>query len=1094
MSPDTPCPSKEVLRRSLNPDASMDEAERQRIEAHVDGCERGCKAAIEALLRDNTLAAEPDATSPLGGPKVAAVDRPIPNVPGYEILAELGRGGMGVVYKARQLSLNRLVALKMILAGSYASADGLARFRREAEAVASLQHPNIVQIHEVGECVGAPYITLEYVEGGTLAQQLGGAPQPAQQAAATAETLAWAVESAHRRGVAHRDLKPANVLVAADGVLKITDFGLAKRMEDDAGHTRSGEVVGTPSYMAPEQAQGRRKKCGSACDVYALGAILYEMLTGRPPFRAPTAMETLLQVLSDDPVPPRRLQPKTPRDLETICLKCLQKDPARRYTSAGALAEDLRRFQAHRPIQARPTAWPERGLKWVKRRPVVAALTAAVTLVVLAATATSWALAGWAFYELNAAQQADRRRVQAQVEQLGSAGPEAVKPILDALARDRDAVRPRLRELWADASDDPQRRIRRMRAGLALYGEDPSLRDELAHWMLEAPDPREVLLVRDVLAPHGADLAEWLWSKAEDATGNAEVRFRALAALAAFAPTDPRWDQAAPAAVEQLLKADPLQLGVWQEALQPVRERLNDPLVKVFRDPNAAPSDRRTAAAVLAEYDGDHPAALANLACDADAEQFALLRPPLDKKRQEASAALTAELTRPAPAKEAETDRIVRARRQGNAAAALAALGQPDAVWSVLKHSRTPDARTVLIHGLATHGADVQALIDHLETEEGPSIRAALILALGEYPEKQLPPRIRAALTPKLLAAYRDDPDPGVHGAIDWLLRWGKEGPVDRPIDWGGRAELEKIDAELAGKPGPAGQRWFVAAHGQTFTAVPGPVTFPIGSPKDEPGHGDSETLHRMTIDRSFAVAVQPVTVAQWLKFEKAMQDAHRTIKNYRREEFAPESDCPIISVSWYEAAMYCRWLSEQENVPEKDMVYPCIPEILKHADGRTPLTLDKGYLSRTGYRLPTGAECEYACRAGSATAWCCGGARELLPRYAWFDQNSRNRSWPVGRKKPNELGLFDVHGDAWIWCQDSFRDYAAADAVDAEDDRDIKDDITRVLRGGSFKYQPALLRSAFREFDRPSYPGESTGFRLARTLPPDHFAVSPPK
>jgi WD40 repeat protein len=291
-----------------------------------------------------------------------------PVVPGYEILGELGRGGMGVVYKARHVVLRRVVALKMILAGGHADAADRARFRGEAEAVARLQHPNIVQIHEVGEVGGLPYFSLEFCSGGSLADRLDGTPLSPGQAAQLIATLARAMQAAHEARVVHRDLKPANVLLAADGTPKVTDFGLAKRLDGVVGHTASGAIMGTPSYMAPEQAAGKSKRVGPAADVYALGAILYELLTGRPPFNATTPLDTLLQVLTEEPVPPRQLEPKLPRDLATICLKCLQKEPGKRYASAEALAEDLRRFLATEPVLARPVGGFERGWRWVKRR------------------------------------------------------------------------------------------------------------------------------------------------------------------------------------------------------------------------------------------------------------------------------------------------------------------------------------------------------------------------------------------------------------------------------------------------------------------------------------------------------------------------------------------------------------------------------------------------------------------------------------------------------------------------------------------------------------------------------------------------------
>jgi hypothetical protein len=314
---------------------------------------------------------------------------PLPTIPGYEVEAVLGTGGMGVVFRARHLRLNRIVALKMALAGAYAGPHERERFQREAEAVAVLRHPNVVQIHDVGDADGRPYFTMEYVDGGSLAQKLAGKPQPARESAALVATLAAAIQAAHESGVVHRDLKPANVLLTADGTPKVSDFGLARRLGGEAGLTHSGAAVGTPSYMAPEQARGQAAAVGPAADVYALGAILYELLTGRPPFRAETAVETVVQVIYQDPVPPSQLNATVPRDLETVCLKCLHKEPERRYVSAAALAEDLRRYLLGQVIAARPVGPLERAGKWIRRNRAVASLAAAAVVTLLAGTVVS---------------------------------------------------------------------------------------------------------------------------------------------------------------------------------------------------------------------------------------------------------------------------------------------------------------------------------------------------------------------------------------------------------------------------------------------------------------------------------------------------------------------------------------------------------------------------------------------------------------------------------------------------------------------------------------------------------------------------------
>jgi WD40 repeat protein len=358
----------------------------------------------EALAGDSqpvALAVRPgEATTPPEAETLAAeaAGNLVGQVGDYELLQEIARGGMGVVFKARQKSLNRVVALKMILAGQLASPAEVQRFRAEADAIARLNHPNIVTIYEVGEHQGLPYLALEYVGGGSLAQQTRGSPQPARDAAVLVETLARAMHAAHEAGVVHRDLKPANVLLSFSGRLesgvdsaplserpltewapKITDFGLAKQARAEL--TATGAVLGTPSYMAPEQAAGDNAAVGPAADVYALGAILYELLTGRPPFRGVSVLETLEQVRTREPASPRLLQPGVPRDLETVCLKCLQKEPAKRYASAEALAEDLRRFGAGEPVRARPVGAVGRLHKWARRRPAVAVLLGLVAVV-----------------------------------------------------------------------------------------------------------------------------------------------------------------------------------------------------------------------------------------------------------------------------------------------------------------------------------------------------------------------------------------------------------------------------------------------------------------------------------------------------------------------------------------------------------------------------------------------------------------------------------------------------------------------------------------------------------------------------------------
>lgn len=330
---------------------------------------RSVQAQLDSLFPASAADARNTSPSSSGG-SVAAW----PAIPDYEIQSVLGRGGMGIVYRARHLKLNREVALKMLLVGSYASQQEHLRFVREAESVAALRHPHIVQIYDFGEANGHPYYTMEYVAGGSLAEKLAGNALSAREAAKIAAALALAVEAAHQAGILHRDLKPGNILIADEGHPKIADFGLARRLDQDSELTHTGARIGTPSYMAPEQMSGVSSQLSPAVDVFALGAMLYEMLTGRPPFRGETLSDTERKLATEEATAPSRLNPKVPRDLETICLKCLEKEPRSRYQSAGALAADLERFLRHEPIHARPVAPGERWLRWVRRNPLPTAL------------------------------------------------------------------------------------------------------------------------------------------------------------------------------------------------------------------------------------------------------------------------------------------------------------------------------------------------------------------------------------------------------------------------------------------------------------------------------------------------------------------------------------------------------------------------------------------------------------------------------------------------------------------------------------------------------------------------------------------------
>jgi formylglycine-generating enzyme required for sulfatase activity len=430
---------------------------------------------------------------------------------------------------------------------------------------------------------------------------------------------------------------------------------------------------------------------------------------------------------------------------------------------------------------------------------------------------------------------------------------------------------------------------------------------------------------------------------------------------------------------------------------------------------------------------------------------------------------------RPA-ATDAANERL--AERRANAAVALLRMNRPEAVWPLLKHGPDPRVRSYLVHRLGPLGADAGVLVKRLEEEPDVTIRRALLLSLGEFGEEAWTPPEKKVLVQRLQETYSTASDPGLHAAAEWLLRQWRE------ATWLAQTEgawakdkrqrekrLEGIRREWAGEKDKAKPQWYVNGQGQTMVVIPGPVEFLMGSPPTEEGRQENEIQHRRRIGRTFAIAAKPVTVKQYREFSKG----HEVLK-----EYAPTEDCPAHRVDWYMAAAYCNWLSDQDGIPKGQWCYETTPE------GRVT-KLRENYLSRTGYRLPTEAEWEYASRAGAVTSRCYGESEELLKHYAWYSQNAPDRSWPVGGKKPNDLGLFDLHGNVWAWCLERYKGYPSAEGNEVVEDREdllnISDKERRVLRGGAFGAVAVGVRSALRNSTLPSNRIPSVGFRPARTF-----------
>jgi formylglycine-generating enzyme required for sulfatase activity len=533
--------------------------------------------------------------------------------------------------------------------------------------------------------------------------------------------------------------------------------------------------------------------------------------------------------------------------------------------------------------------------------------------------------------------------------------------------------------------------------------------------------------------------------------------------------------------VQQLVSVSPAFLERWMAALRGVRERLLEPLAAAFRDRREQRAGERSlATSILADYAADQPKMLPDLLMDADAKQFAALYPKLQTHGEHALRLLRGEVDRKLPPDAKNDAKEKLAKRQANAAVALLRMNDPETVWPVLKHGPDPRVRSYLVHRFGPLGADASALLKRLDHEPDVTIRRALILSLGEFAEEPWPSAERDGLVKKLQDLYRTGEDPGLHAAAEWLLRQWKQEEWLRETNaaWakgnvaGGawRVEGGRLIPPRATHHPPPG--WYVNSQGQTMVVIPGPVEFVMGSPLTEERRKSNESPQRKRIPRSFAVAAKPVTTEEFRGF--LPEFGHDQMKRY------PEASCPIGGVTWYEAAAYCNWLSKQEGIAEGQWCYG--------TDSRGRVTkLKEKYLRLTGYRLPTEAEWEYACRAGTVTSRSYGESDELLGKYAWYLLNSAERTWPVGGKKPNDLGLFDMHGNVWNWCQERYREYPRggdeSSIDDNEDDLNINSQDGRLLRGGSFLSLPVHVRSAYRSWIAPADRDYNIGLRAARTF-----------
>jgi formylglycine-generating enzyme required for sulfatase activity len=649
-----------------------------------------------------------------------------------------------------------------------------------------------------------------------------------------------------------------------------------------------------------------------------------------------------------------------------------------------------------------------------------------------------------------------RLRAQQLRDRLLESPTAAAPKIIDEMGPYRRWANRLLREACAEAARDGNA-LRQLHASLALLPVDPDqvnyLQDRLLHG-----DPEQVLVIRQALLEHQHNRTDGFWEGLENPANDPDQRFRAAGALAAFAPDDPRWDKVRDDVAGKLAGQKPFEMARWAEVLKPMRKELLPPLAAFLEDEKRSPAERELIADIYGKYAPDVPDAYARLE-----KRLA------DESAPDAPAEKKLELT----------------KTQANIGVGLLVMDRGEKVWPLLRHSPDPTLRSFLIERLGPGGVAAGILLKRLNQEKDDSIRRALLLSLGEYGLDRLPPAERQNLLPGILDLYRNDPDPGIHGAARWLLK-----------KWGEAEKVKEIDETSRVASAPGGKRgWSVTSQGQTMVVIPKPREGVFWM-------GEGNERHQQPMGHTFALSSETVTVEQFQRFREEYKP---------NKSLAPTKECPAFEMSWYDAAAYCNWLSKREGIAEAQWCYeirqgavpalaastvgllgsPWGPRPLLAAALVFPKRTDQGYLygdqtkikagSRglRGYRLPTEAEWEYACRAGSTVGYSFGEPMELLERYGWFDRNSLGQMHPCGKLKPNDLGLFDMHGNVWQWTQDAFTNNLGG----KENDRGelVTGASYRVLRGGSWSYQAGSCRAAFPGRDTPVRRLYDRGFRLAR-------------
>lgn len=1021
-------------------------------------------------------------TRPNFGSHAAAADSPgnqseatESSLGGYQIIEEIARGGMGVVFKARDVGLNRVVALKVIRAGDLAGEEQVKRFRMEAEAAAKLDHPGIVPVYDVGETAGRHYYSMAFVDGVTLNDLVkNDGPLEPVKAAELIRDTARAVGHAHAAHVIHRDLKPHNVMLDSKGQPKVTDFGLAKLRSSEAEMTATGQILGTPAYMPPEQAMGMTEEVDVTADIYSLGATLYFSLTGRPPFQSAIVTDILRQVVEDDPVAPRALVPTIPRDLETICLKALRKEPSSRYETADDLAADLQRWLNGEPILARRVNRLEKVWKWCKRKPISVGLSMAFALLLVGGAIV--------FTERQYATYAE-----GLVERLLTADPQEVDRVLSEIPEYGFWIKDDLQESFANSSEQSREKLHSAIALLAF--EDRSL------WYLQKEliavsesDLSYIKVICDSLGANRVSMLAYLWQIMNDEQIDPNAKFRAGLALSYLEGQSGVWSNSSVELLtEELVKSNAVhQSDAWL-LLEPINARLLEPLEEIMTDPARTKEEQLAAANAIAAFAEQDEGRLASLLIVADGAEYRVL---FEKYKDVANDSTQSKLRTMVQSKPND-DMDVKSRLSLGKARAISAitllqLGRRNEVLEVFRVKGDPESLTQFVHCLRERGVKPAALIELLhEVDQSrgsfgkerkkidDSVLYGLLLALGEFTWDELPAD-RVSLVAKLNEIYEHDPSSSVHSATGWLLqKWEQRETVARvdqtplPFDPTGHREwfVRQIDYGADGIVGFLSKKKLYL----TFVVFQ-PNELGLDSANTEVS-GEEHTTHSSTTpNHPLAVSDRELTWKHWDAFE-GLPRRQSYEKVFSKTVTVKDA---AFGISWFDAVFFCRWLSAQDGLSEAEQCYEDPGSLAKDSEGNPidwRLRSDK-----TGFRLPTQVEWERVCRAGTSTTYSFGNDEQLLDYYAWYLENSGAWLHAPGELRPNLRGLFDTHGNLSEWCHDWDQ---ASDSKVVDDSNNSKLRPHKVFRGGAWSYSAFNCRSLDGNGGVPEDRQSYLGFRI---------------